>query len=82
LDNCIIDDCQLACLGYFDSIRNLYFQNDASTGSVEVIGGDNLNLLEGKNVLVVEDIIDTGNTMTHLLKLLTKHNPKKIRVAR
>ncbi|XP_064647883.1 hypoxanthine-guanine phosphoribosyltransferase-like [Lineus longissimus] len=64
-----------------DFIRLKSYMNDSSTGSVEVIGGDNLNGLEGKNVLVVEDIIDTGNTMTHLLKLLKEHNPKKIKVA-
>ena len=35
-----------------------------------------------QNVLVVEDIVDTGNTITKLLKLLKKVNPKTIKVAR
>ncbi|BFY98014.1 hypothetical protein BsWGS_01054 [Bradybaena similaris] len=56
-------------------------QNDSSTGSIEVIGGDNLQNLKGKNVLVVEDIIDTGRTMQQLLELLRSVEPKCIKVA-
>ncbi|XP_048246068.1 hypoxanthine-guanine phosphoribosyltransferase isoform X3 [Haliotis rufescens] len=56
-------------------------ENDISTGNIEVIGGDNLANLEGKNVLVVEDIIDTGGTMTQLLALLKEVKPKSVRVA-
>lgn len=36
--------------------------------------------LEGKHVLIVEDIIDTGNTLSHLLKLLATRKPKDIRI--
>lgn len=35
-----------------------------------------------QNVLIVEDIIDTGRTMQKLLSLLKKHKPKSVRVAR
>ena len=35
-----------------------------------------------QNVLVVEDIVDTGRTMTHLLDLLKKFEPKSVKVAR
>jgi hypoxanthine-guanine phosphoribosyltransferase len=35
-----------------------------------------------KNVLIVEDIIDTGKTMVELLKLLNSYGPKKIKVCR
>jgi len=35
-----------------------------------------------QNVLIVEDIIDTGRTMQKLLLLLKDHRPKSIRVAR
>ena len=33
-------------------------------------------------MLVVEDIIDTGNTMVKLLNVLQTHNPKMVKVAR
>lgn len=37
--------------------------------------------IEGLDVLVVEDIIDTGHTMTHVLNLLQSRRPKKLEVA-
>ena len=37
--------------------------------------------IEGLNVLVVEDIIDTGHTMTHVLTLLSSRRPKRLEVA-
>ena len=37
--------------------------------------------LTGKNVIIFEDIIDTGRTMTKLLNTLSKYNPKSVRVA-
>ena len=37
--------------------------------------------VKGKNVLVVEDIIDTGRTMMKLLGLLQKYEPKCVKVA-
>ncbi|CDQ83352.1 unnamed protein product [Oncorhynchus mykiss] len=56
-------------------------QNDQSTGEIKVIGGDDLSTLTGKNVLIVEDIIDTGKTMKTLLQLLKQYNPKMVKVA-
>ncbi|TNN51843.1 Hypoxanthine-guanine phosphoribosyltransferase [Liparis tanakae] len=50
--------------------------NDQSTGEIKVIGGDDLSTLTGKNVLIVEDIIDTGKTMKTLLELLQQYKPK------
>jgi len=64
-----------------DFIRLKSYENEKSTGSIKVIGSDNLDNLKGKNVLVVEDIIDTGRTMTHLLELLKKFEPKSVKVA-
>ena len=42
---------------------------------------DDLKILKGKNVLIVEDIIDTGRTMQRLLATLEKFQPKSITVA-
>ncbi|MGR3636789.1 MAG: hypoxanthine phosphoribosyltransferase [Shimia sp.] len=35
--------------------------------------------IEGRDVLVVEDIVDTGHTLTHVMHLLTARNPAKIK---
>uniref|UniRef100_A0A8B9P6C4 Hypoxanthine-guanine phosphoribosyltransferase n=1 Tax=Apteryx owenii TaxID=8824 RepID=A0A8B9P6C4_APTOW len=65
-----------------DFIRLKSYCNDQSTGDIKVIGGDDLSTLTGKNVLIVEDIIDTGKTMKTLLSLLKQYNPKMVKVAR
>jgi len=34
--------------------------------------------IEGQDVLVVEDIVDTGHTLSHVLQLLRSRNPKRL----
>ena len=36
--------------------------------------------LEGKDVLIVEDIIDSGRTLHYLVELLKKRHPRSIRI--
>ena len=35
--------------------------------------------IEARNVLVVEDIVDTGHTLHHVMKMLKSRNPTKIK---
>jgi hypoxanthine phosphoribosyltransferase len=37
--------------------------------------------MEGKNVILVEDILDTGLTLTYIKKLLLAHQPKSVKIA-
>ncbi|MEI9970201.1 MAG: phosphoribosyltransferase family protein [Terracidiphilus sp.] len=37
--------------------------------------------IEGKNVLIVEDILDTGLTLAYLRKLFAQQHPKSLRIA-
>ncbi len=37
--------------------------------------------IEGRDVLVVEDIIDTGHTMAHVMTLLESRGPKRLEIA-
>lgn len=37
--------------------------------------------IEGANVLVIEDIVDTGITLTYLVQLLSQRKPRSIRIA-
>ena len=37
--------------------------------------------MKGKNVILVEDILDTGLTMTFLKKILLAHQPAAFRIA-
>lgn len=55
---------------------------DGSTSSGEVrLTLDLTHAIEGKNVLLVEDIVDTGLTMSFLQKTLAARNPKRIMTA-
>lgn len=36
--------------------------------------------LEGKDVLVIEDIIDSGRTLSYLLEVLSKRNPASMKL--
>lgn len=50
-----------------------------SSGVVRIFHDLKTNI-EGKNVIVVEDIIDSGLTLSHLLSLLQNRNPKSLKV--
>ncbi|KAJ1642996.1 hypothetical protein LPJ64_005183 [Coemansia asiatica] len=65
-----------------DFIRVKSYENDRSTGDVHVsMTEKELQELKGKNLLLVEDIIDTGNTMKKLLDTLSKYEFKSVKVA-
>lgn len=51
----------------------------ASDGNVRVTYDLQTNIA-GKNVLLVEDIVDSGHTIAHVLELLQTRNPKTLRV--
>ncbi|CEM26301.1 unnamed protein product [Vitrella brassicaformis CCMP3155] len=51
-----------------------------SSGQLEVIAED-LSILKNKHVLIVEDIIDTGNTLTKFCDYLRAIGPKSIGIA-
>lgn len=36
--------------------------------------------IAGKNVLIIEDIVDSGNTLSHLKKLLLARNPESLKI--
>ena len=63
-----------------DFIRLKSYENEDSCGSVKALGIDNLEHLKDKNLLVVEDIIDTGKTMEKLLGTLDMLKPRSIKV--
>jgi hypoxanthine phosphoribosyltransferase len=49
---------------------------------VKIIGMENIDAsIRGKNILIVEDIIDTGRTMKKLLNTIAKFEPKSVTVA-
>ena len=51
----------------------------ASSGNIRMSLDLQTNI-EGKNVLLVEDIVDSGHTLTHVLEMLATRNPKSLKV--
>ena len=54
-----------------------YGDGTTSSGVVR-IAKDLDEAIEGKDVLIVEDIIDSGRTLYYLIDILKKRNPKSI----
>lgn len=57
-----------------------YGSGTVSSGAVKIIK-DLDEPLEGKNVLIVEDIIDSGNTLSKICGLLAARNPASLKIA-
>jgi hypoxanthine phosphoribosyltransferase len=51
----------------------------SSDGNVRLTLDLQMNIL-GKNVLLIEDIVDSGHTVAHVLELLQTRNPKTLKV--
>jgi hypoxanthine phosphoribosyltransferase len=65
----------------FDFIAvSSYGKNTHSSGQVRLTR-DLDSSIEGKNVIVVEDILDTGMTLKYLLGVFKNRKPKNLRVA-
>jgi len=56
-----------------------YGDGTQSSGEVRMIK-DLDESIEGKNVIVVEDIVDTGRTLSYLMEILKKRHPKTLKL--
>ena len=57
-----------------------YAKGTTNSGEVRLLK-DLDTTLDGKNVLIVEDIVDTGLTLTYLQEILRARNPHSLRTA-
>ncbi len=56
-----------------------YANGTTSSGVVKIIKDLDINL-EGKDVLIVEDILDSGRTLNYIISILEKRNPSSIKI--
>ena len=56
-----------------------YGKGTKSSGQVQITK-DLSSDITGKNIIVVEDILDSGNTLSYLLKVLEQRSPASIRL--
>jgi hypoxanthine phosphoribosyltransferase len=60
-------------------VASSYGDSTVSSGNVRLVY-DPETRLEGKHILLVEDIIDTGRTLNRLMDLLRARNPRSLEI--
>jgi hypoxanthine phosphoribosyltransferase len=60
-------------------VASSYGDNTYSSGNVRLLY-DPETELEGKHILLVEDIVDTGRTLSRLMDLLKARNPRSLEI--
>lgn len=67
-------DCEL-CF-----VKAASYHGTESSGSVSTVIGLNQNI-EGRHVILIEDIVDTGNTLAKILPQFKEKNPASLKIA-
>lgn len=73
----LVREVSLPCEIHF--VKMTSYQGVNTTGNVRELIGLNVDIT-GRPVIIVEDIVDTGITMAHMLETLKAHNPESIDV--
>lgn len=67
-------DCELSF------IKVASYRNTESTGTIKDLIGVNESIAE-RHIIIGEDIVDTGQTLEHVLKLVNLNNPLSVKTA-
>ena len=70
---------EMPCDINFEFIRVSSYHGQNSTGVIEMkveLQGD----IKGKDVIIIEDIIDTGRTLSYLMEYLRSKGPKSLQI--
>mgnify|MGYP001816725508 CR=1 FL=1 len=60
-------------------IKASSYKGTSSTGHVTIEDAQSLkDRIRGKNILLIDDIYDTGLTLSHIIQWLNEHNPQSI----
>lgn len=73
----LVRELKVPCQIDFMSVSS--YAGEKSTGIVKINKDLDYNI-SGKHVLVIEDIVDTGITLNHLMSLLSTRNPASLRI--
>ncbi|HUM02419.1 MAG TPA: hypoxanthine phosphoribosyltransferase [Thermoanaerobaculia bacterium] len=63
-----------------DFIQVRSYAGTASSGNIQLVHDLSMDI-EGKDVLLFEDVIDTGLTLRRILELLSSRHPRSLRIA-
>jgi len=65
--------------GRIDFVRVSSYEGENSTGNITMKIPLKKENIEGKNVILVEDIVDTGRTFNYLVNYIKDFNPKSVK---
>ena len=74
----LVRQIHLPCTLDFMAVSS-YGAGTSSSGQVKIVK-DLSEQIEGKDVIVIEDILDSGNTLSYLLQLLQARKPASVRL--
>jgi hypoxanthine phosphoribosyltransferase len=74
----LLKELKLDC--EFSFVKAVSYNGTHSSGALATLIGLNQNI-EGRHVIVVEDIVDTGHTLSKILPVLQEQNPASLKVA-
>ncbi|GGE58265.1 hypoxanthine phosphoribosyltransferase [Pedobacter psychrotolerans] len=74
----LIKEVNIPCEVAF--MRVASYEGTSSSGQVKELIGLPANIKD-RDIIVVEDIVDTGLTLTHILKMIKEKNPASVKVA-
>ncbi|HJJ47368.1 MAG TPA: hypoxanthine phosphoribosyltransferase [Methanocorpusculum sp.] len=65
---------------YIDFIQTVSYSGTTTTGTVFMKLDVEPEKIKGQNVIIIEDVIDTGITLTHVKKLIAEREPAVLKV--
>lgn len=74
----LLKSINLECTVSFVKLAS--YEGTETTGVVNELIGLNENI-EGRDIILIEDIVDTGNTLVKLYEILTVKKPRSIKIA-
>ncbi len=75
----LMREIKLPCTIDFMSVSS-YGAGTKTSGVVKIIKDLDTDVVEGSDLLIVEDILDSGVTLEYLIKILSARNPKSIKI--
>ena len=75
----LMREIKVPCTIDFMSVSS-YGSGTKTSGVVKVIKDLDTDVVEGADLLIVEDILDSGVTLEYLIKVLSARNPKSERI--
>ena len=71
---------QMTIPTYLEFIQTSSYSGTKSTGIISMKLDVDPHSIVGKNIIIIEDVIDTGRTLKHLKELLSLREPKSLKI--